>query len=257
MNNANNGYIGYSMSNRAQTAYNSGEKPISKWTKTDIISEINSEYPEKAAMLKNVPAKVLKERLLVKSSWHHTSEYFNRTDFYSIDFDLVKKLNLDLINEFNRPVISEEKKDNRFNGCIEYIEWTGTRKHPVCNRKKLDNVLIEERGCFYYVYNENGKEILKKKIDSNGTYVKNYDKENAKLAKMKANSPKEAFDYFMSIKDNCEESFSGHIYASGRKPSRFDYDAGIEKFFKVGENRLFKYPDGSLKLETWNGSEWK
>lgn len=31
------GYYGYSMSNNAVEAYKSGEKPFSKWTKTEII----------------------------------------------------------------------------------------------------------------------------------------------------------------------------------------------------------------------------
>ena len=35
------GYHNYSMSNNAIDAYYRGEKPISKWKKSDIISEIN------------------------------------------------------------------------------------------------------------------------------------------------------------------------------------------------------------------------
>jgi len=34
------GYKGYSMSNNAIAAYNEGEKPKSKWTKTEIVREI-------------------------------------------------------------------------------------------------------------------------------------------------------------------------------------------------------------------------
>ena len=36
------GYKGFSMSNNAVAAYESGEKPISKWTKREILSMIKS-----------------------------------------------------------------------------------------------------------------------------------------------------------------------------------------------------------------------
>lgn len=34
------GYYKYSMSNNAVKAYKQGEKPLSKWTKTEILSNI-------------------------------------------------------------------------------------------------------------------------------------------------------------------------------------------------------------------------
>lgn len=41
MYNYNSGYSGFSMSNRAVEAYENGEKPISKWTKTAFFEELN------------------------------------------------------------------------------------------------------------------------------------------------------------------------------------------------------------------------
>lgn len=41
INNMNSGYNGYSMSNRAVAAYESGENPLSKWTKKDLLSHMN------------------------------------------------------------------------------------------------------------------------------------------------------------------------------------------------------------------------
>jgi hypothetical protein len=40
--NANSGYSGWSMSNRAVEAYESGERPKSKWTKKAMLAEIAS-----------------------------------------------------------------------------------------------------------------------------------------------------------------------------------------------------------------------
>ena len=40
------GYNGFSMSNNAISAYESGEKPLSKWTKTEIVNAINRAISE-------------------------------------------------------------------------------------------------------------------------------------------------------------------------------------------------------------------
>lgn len=75
------GYDGYSMSNNAVAAYESGEKPLSQWTKGDIISEIERLVSAKEidisfdiANLKKVPVSTLKDVCLKQTSWHHTSE---------------------------------------------------------------------------------------------------------------------------------------------------------------------------------------
>ena len=81
-NNMNSGYTGYSMSKRAAEAYQNGERPLSKWTKKDIINEIkeyasDNNLPFSIALLNKVKAKVLKDSLLKETSWHHTSSFAN------------------------------------------------------------------------------------------------------------------------------------------------------------------------------------
>lgn len=88
------GYSGYSMSNNAVEAYESGEKPISKWTKEAIFFEIKDQEPElkcSVEKLKKLPVKLLKEVCLRRSSWHHTSNHFNKTDFYSLNTNKLEK----------------------------------------------------------------------------------------------------------------------------------------------------------------------
>lgn len=43
---SNSGYSGYSMSNRAVEAYASGEQPLSKWSKDDILEAIKEINPD-------------------------------------------------------------------------------------------------------------------------------------------------------------------------------------------------------------------
>lgn len=80
-----NGYDGYSMSNNARTAYDQGEMPKSKWTKQAIIDALTEEFTDELTQkaLKLVTKSTL-SCLLERTSWHHTSSKYNRTDFYSV-----------------------------------------------------------------------------------------------------------------------------------------------------------------------------
>lgn len=82
------GYKGYSMSNNAVSAYENGEKPYSRWTKAAIISELEKDdsIPQEVLQAaQGMPAAELKNVVLMKSSWHHTSAKYNLTDFYTVN----------------------------------------------------------------------------------------------------------------------------------------------------------------------------
>ena len=171
------GYSGYSMSNNAVQAYEDGEMPLSKWTKQDILDAIEEIRPEIIPMISKFTVQKLKDTFLTYSSWHHTSDYYNKTDFYSIDEDKVESITSDEINQILniKPEKKEKLPSNIRKGKIDYIVWTGTRKHPKANEQHLKDINIEERGSFYVVTDDNGKELVRKKIGSNGTHVTYYD----------------------------------------------------------------------------------
>lgn len=92
--NANCGYSGWSMSNNAVQAYQDGEMPKSKWTKAAMIGAIREYclrfdllYDE--GVIKGLRKDDLFDRFFYRSSWHHTSKFFNVTDFYSLNEDAV------------------------------------------------------------------------------------------------------------------------------------------------------------------------
>ena len=117
------GYDNYSMSNNAVMAYETGEKPKSKWTKKEIIEELRdqSEYLNvDINELKKLPISTLREIALVQSSWHHTSSYFNRTAFYIVDASRIEEEDLKI----------EKKEITEKRVRAHYLEWSGTRKHP-------------------------------------------------------------------------------------------------------------------------------
>lgn len=130
------GYNGYSMSNNAVAAYESGEKPISKWTKEEIFFEIKSQELElncSIEKLKKLPAKLLKEICLKRSSWHHTSNRYNRTDFYSLNEDRIENLSDKEINTILSAYKSRketESKPSEEKWKCAFLEWSGSRKHP-------------------------------------------------------------------------------------------------------------------------------
>lgn len=160
------GYIGNKMSVRAYEAYESGEKPLSKWAKKDIIEcvlNVRNDFQEKE--LKIYSKEVLKV-FLICSSWHHTGSYFNETNFYSLDLDFIELSKIEIIQALERKKKNlknekEEKKSLKLQKCIfKYIEWAGTRKHPKAIEKKSYGII---KGS--WIYYKDGKKSL------NGKYV--------------------------------------------------------------------------------------
>lgn len=87
------GYVGTSMSVRAQEAYESGEMPMSKWTRGAIISAIK-EYctdfdlaydPE----IETMSRAKLAEAYLEYKSWRHTGRFARETEFFGLNEDAV------------------------------------------------------------------------------------------------------------------------------------------------------------------------
>jgi hypothetical protein len=255
-----NGYDGYSMSNNARRAYEQGEKPISRWSKEDILDEVEEISPEAAKLLKGVKLAVLREHVLHRTSWHHNSDHYNRTDFYSIDEDVIDGLTAGIVATWTEAPKPDSKT---YRGDIRYLEWGGTKKHPKATEKSLKDVNIEERGSFYIITDDSGNEILRKKIGSNGTYVRSYAAMEAQRREARereerriSNSSDSANQFYDEIKGNMSQSTSGSLYPYGKKPSQADYAKGLDKFFSVGDRRLTPNGNGGYTLETWSGSEW-
>lgn len=122
------GYNGYSMSNRAVDAYENGEKPYSKWTKTAVVEHIAEILDIDASDV--ILLKPFKSYLSL-TSWHHTSKMYNKTDFYSVrfymsDINLTENGKQTILNALNaslqRQVNKLSELDNIFNLENESIE---------------------------------------------------------------------------------------------------------------------------------------
>lgn len=166
----NSGYIGNSKSVRAAGA------------------EAEDKYPAtEAAKLLGVQIGAIKD-LMRPSEWHHTGSYYQETNYYDIRLLLaIKNSDEEVMSEYDDEDIAEAKTllsslkswkkpevtSKRYIGDMEWLTWSGTRKHPKAEEHRLNDIEVEERGSFYYFNDEHGRPI-KKKIDSNGTnlYIK-------------------------------------------------------------------------------------
>lgn len=162
------GYNGFSMSNNAVAAYEKGEKPLSKWTKTDILEGIEKAIRKEELTLncsmeklKKLNVKLLKEICLTYSSWHHTSNHYNKTEFYSLDYDEIEELTDEKIEN----ILSEYKSEKPIEAVEErwqcaFLEWSGTRKHPKATEVIEEGVI---KGDWFY-----RADGSKKKTTANG-----------------------------------------------------------------------------------------
>lgn len=124
------GYYGFSMSNNAVAAYESGEMPISKWRKATILDHCG----DKAAMLSKLTVTELRSELLVYTGWHHTSKQYNRTEFYGFDEDALETMTAEKIAEIIAVRAPRERspkaEPETITAEISYTVWEGSLRHP-------------------------------------------------------------------------------------------------------------------------------
>lgn len=103
-----NGYDGISMSWNARDAYASGERPLSRWTKADIVESVREINPE--IDISRLSLRTLKVRFLVQSCWHHTGMYYRKTYFYFVDDDYVGNLTQADVDDLYQEQLSQKRK---------------------------------------------------------------------------------------------------------------------------------------------------
>lgn len=151
-------YIGTRMSYRAHQAYENGEKPLSKRKKEDILILL-SRYSELDFSKMTLP--MLKEFFLVKSGWHHTGKFYNKTAFYRFEFDPKSwdQEQIDYCVALKKGEKKQKKENNFITAKIRYHYWTGTRKHPIYNS---EDEIVRFRSLDGKVKTKNGNKLLSK-----------------------------------------------------------------------------------------------
>lgn len=135
----NSGYVGYSRSVRSQAAIEDYEMPLSLITKARI-NEFIVDREEEYANINLEKEPVTKWKVVAKlvgpSSWHHTSNYFNKTDHYSLE-DIADKMISDPVEcqEAYEAYKEEKRKAKQTDISYRYAVlsvqvWGGTRNRP-------------------------------------------------------------------------------------------------------------------------------
>lgn len=156
------------MSNNAAKAYGNNRMPKSAWTKKAVLKAYREceEYEDKPkllvdilAVLEKAPLKTLKEVCLECTEWHHTSSWYNETDFYSIKaFESSEELKLELAKalEADKKAKEPEKK----HVLAKFAQWEGSRRHPKCTWVEAEGYI---QGAWFH--SDDGK--YRKKVSGN------------------------------------------------------------------------------------------
>lgn len=140
------GYLNdYSMSRNAAAAYRDNEMPLSKWTKTEILSECG----EKAEMLKLLHLPELRLHLLRNTGYHHTSAMYNRTEFYAIDDNALDEMTPDRVAEIisrRKPKCKKQcsEKDEPQAAEITYTVWEGKYRNYRKPHQYTETVMLHK-----------------------------------------------------------------------------------------------------------------
>lgn len=152
------GYSGYSMSNNAVAAYGMDEMPKSKWTKDAILSFCG----DKAEMLSALTVSELRALLLEDRGWHHTSNHYNKTNFYGIDEDALDEITQDRVNDI---VANRKPRENRtapavttITAEISYTVWEGQYRNY--RRPKTYTETVTYKSTDKMIQTQNGAKRL-------------------------------------------------------------------------------------------------
>ena len=135
-------YIGYSMSEGAADAYENGEKPKSAWSKNAMMDVITTIIEEEGLNLDHqvfdaFPKSSLFALFFKESSWHHTGTFYNKTDFYALDYMFVRGLTNQRLYDMLKEVKEKKRrqKSDKLKALpryveVKYLQWSGSRNHP-------------------------------------------------------------------------------------------------------------------------------
>lgn len=124
------GYVGTSMSVRARQAYESGEMPMSKWTRGAIISAVKDYCADFDLAfdpkIETMSRAKLAETYLEYKSWHHTGRFARETEFFGLNEDAIcadfPEMTPDQIAECNDKAAAAQASASEWNSFMKARE---------------------------------------------------------------------------------------------------------------------------------------
>lgn len=147
-------YCGYSKSNNAVDAESEGRYPLTEATKRVAI-ELKITQKQARHILETSGT----------GEWHHTGSYFNKTDYYDVA-SIVEAVRDGEIK------IPEKQKTVKLapivlTGIVEWIEWRGSRNHPIrVDYKQKATITYISGAVMASVHPEGWGSAFKKKVEN-------------------------------------------------------------------------------------------
>ncbi|MCE5201154.1 MAG: hypothetical protein LLF78_01380 [Synergistaceae bacterium] len=85
--------------------------------------------------IEKMPVEALRDLALYESSWHHTSSYFNKTSFYSVDASEITESYLENWG-------TQEKTETERRAKAQYAKWSGNRAGSIVKGLTLKNGVL-------------------------------------------------------------------------------------------------------------------
>ena len=224
------GYLGSSMSVRAAEAYEQGEMPISRWTKTAIIQAVKDycfdfDLAYDPDIEKKTKAELAKEFLEYKS-WHHSSRTAREVEFFGLNEDAVcrsfEQMSEEQIIERDRQMAAEQAAQEARLQFMNAREKEFEQKFGCNPSSVLAYEAVHPEMCTRFIARRKKTEMISYRL------------------------PAEAVKAGMKEEQVCPLAYAGHsrvgyfdvfIQGTGKKRhwENVDFEALTEKFDKAAE----------------------
>ncbi len=279
------GYYKYSMSNNAKESYENNEMPKSKWTKFNILNVLAAELfenaDEKCEILSRLDVPTLKNFCLNCSSWHHTSKFYNETDFYTVNVDKIEDYTVEGLKAEVEKKIEYKKEEQIKNRILKNADNLVFDNYYIAKSVYLgDSVIVPCSIVENFVVYKKNNNVFAKTLEDD--VFNTMEEAKCKLDKLLSDfvieETKAQIDSFIPIttagatwvnkqlngaskiyfengskKGGFEFSNSGYVYENGKKPTPSNYEKGLENFFCETDCRLV-FKNDIWTLERWNGN---
>lgn len=151
------------MSNNAVNAYYEGKVPKSELTAAMM--------PRKCSLA--FAKFLIEEKEWEPCEWHHSSKFYNRTDFFSpVDLnDLLENMEPEELNALRQQFADKKKEDADVeiheNCTVKWLEWFGTRKNPKASEESAEGCRVAVKGQTATITKPNGGSF-KKRLSTRG-----------------------------------------------------------------------------------------
>lgn len=151
------GYNGFSKSNNAVNAEAGGLYPLTQAARELVKLNPSLKLWQARAILK----------LYGPSEWHHTSGWYNKTDYYNTEAANEALAEGEIIPPTEKP----KQKSESFRAKVTWLGWGGTRKHPRATEYS-DTATLTLKGSTFTVESDNHGTFKKRESTRGFSYTK-------------------------------------------------------------------------------------